>query len=388
MRSPKTNKYVEVAAVLRREVKTGKLRPGDRLPSFAAMRERFGAAQPTVERAHLLLEREGLITRRRGRGIYVAEPNRRDEFETSDKSWMSNAIAILAEVTGDFYTDHRQAGWAEFITRGAMKKIREEGCHAVVLHPDRLQGEELEHFVADTQQVIIVMDRLHAHEYPRMLKLVHALHRHGIQPVVYGDWPELALYDRVVSDHEQGAYELARWLVSQGHRRILNVWPQATAGYWFPARYAGYERALREAGLEPLPPLQVLSEHPEFRFDDVWQKDVRLLSGHLIEYLMGSEPVTAIMAHTDSAVPLVAQACMLFNKKASRDITLVGYDNYWRDLKLEDESFVPAASVDKRNMAIGQELVSLLLQRRAGTLPEEPQRHIVPARLVVMEPIS
>ncbi len=67
-------KYVQLAENLRRMIAQGKLKPGDRLPSFSEMKQQFDATQRTVEKAHDLLEEDGLIRREAGRGAFVCDP--------------------------------------------------------------------------------------------------------------------------------------------------------------------------------------------------------------------------------------------------------------------------------------------------------------------------
>ena len=66
-------KYLRLVEQLRQQIESGALRPGDRLPSYAELRTRYGMTQPTVDRAHALLEQENLIERIQGRGTFVAE---------------------------------------------------------------------------------------------------------------------------------------------------------------------------------------------------------------------------------------------------------------------------------------------------------------------------
>ncbi len=57
-----------------RELAEGVYRPGDRMPSEAALCERFGASRITVAKAIQALQRDGLVTRRAGSGTYVQQP--------------------------------------------------------------------------------------------------------------------------------------------------------------------------------------------------------------------------------------------------------------------------------------------------------------------------
>ena len=63
--------YHQLAAILRREISTGRLRPGDRLPSEAQLCELYEVSPMTVRRALNILLDEGLATASRGRGTFV-----------------------------------------------------------------------------------------------------------------------------------------------------------------------------------------------------------------------------------------------------------------------------------------------------------------------------
>lgn len=54
-------------------VASGQLSPGQHLPSVRAMAADFGINPMTVSKAYSLLEHDGIVTRRRGRGMVVVE---------------------------------------------------------------------------------------------------------------------------------------------------------------------------------------------------------------------------------------------------------------------------------------------------------------------------
>lgn len=64
--------FDQVAASVRADVLTGKLEPGDRLPSARELAEALEINLHTVLRAYQQLRDEGLIDLRRGRGAVVS----------------------------------------------------------------------------------------------------------------------------------------------------------------------------------------------------------------------------------------------------------------------------------------------------------------------------
>lgn len=65
--------YVRLAALLREQIKSGELPPGEPAPSITTLTQEHGLARQTVAKAFGLLAAEGLVVRVPGLGYYVAE---------------------------------------------------------------------------------------------------------------------------------------------------------------------------------------------------------------------------------------------------------------------------------------------------------------------------
>lgn len=70
--SGKTPIWQAIANALRSDLAEGKYAPGDKLPTEAALADRFGVNRHTVRHGISALTQEGLIRTRRGSGAYVA----------------------------------------------------------------------------------------------------------------------------------------------------------------------------------------------------------------------------------------------------------------------------------------------------------------------------
>ncbi len=68
--------YEVIAAELREQIVTGRLRAGDQLPTVAELATRHGVAVGTVQRAIDLLRSDGLVDASRGRRSVVVFPAR------------------------------------------------------------------------------------------------------------------------------------------------------------------------------------------------------------------------------------------------------------------------------------------------------------------------
>jgi DNA-binding GntR family transcriptional regulator len=64
--------YQRVASWLRSEIESGRLRPGDQIPSATQLGEQFSVSRNTALRALKMLKAEGLIVTQQGWGSFVA----------------------------------------------------------------------------------------------------------------------------------------------------------------------------------------------------------------------------------------------------------------------------------------------------------------------------
>lgn len=64
-------KYMRVADAIRERIRTGVLKPGDRLPSTKQLEEEFDVSYGSIRGAMLVLKAEGLVRGQPGEAVYV-----------------------------------------------------------------------------------------------------------------------------------------------------------------------------------------------------------------------------------------------------------------------------------------------------------------------------
>ncbi len=363
--------------VLKGWIHQGTLRPGMPLPPERDLCNRLGTSQTTVQRALRVLEAEGIVSPLTGRTRLVAADGTR-----ATASLITQGLVIISPLL-ETISGHNMSGWLEYITLGAIAAARQTGRHIITLDPRRAL-EEWRHGRLSGQPygVLITAENQARTE---LQPVIQAFTAAKVPVVVYGDSPENGTFDRVTADHAAGCAQLTQWLIQQGRRRILPVWPEPRDLYWKVQRRQGYEQAMRQAGLEPLPTLWIPSTVVGLTTKQMgFQAFAHTLAGYLIPYLTGPEPVDALLAASDgNSVPLIA-ACRLFGRQPDREVLIAGYDHYSADIpERAFEPAGPAVTIDKGNWQIGQALVELLAQRVQGTLPPEPQCRLIAPRLVV-----
>jgi DNA-binding LacI/PurR family transcriptional regulator len=371
--------HARVTEVLRGWIRDGQWAKGEFVPSERELAASLGVNRPLVHRAIVTLQSEGSL-RRIGSRTQVA--SRWDEL-------MERAIVVIGDFAHSAPTSRvgRSGAWVQYLEQGVMAATSQSRHNAVTIHPERLH-ERLVTQLIDAEPLGVVITEVLA----RVVSGGDVLERFAASkvPVVAYTAPEKpAPFDRVYSNHEVGAYEITKWLISQGRRRIVQMFGRPKSMFWVKRRKAGYERAMQEAGLDPLPPI----EHPLIglprSIEDVGEQfevGRRMLSGYLAPRLLGPEGIDAIMAEADPQAFLIAAACRLLGRKPHEEIALAGYDNVYEASPFRAlEPCGPQVTMDKQNLEMGFELVSLLMDRIEGRLPPEPQDRFIDPKLVIAQ---
>ena len=369
---------------LRTWINDGTLPEGQPIPSENALALKLQVARATVRLALGQLEQEGVLRLASGRRRVVMQAKSGVTHST-----LVDTIAILSTSSGQADPNLRQRGWSVYTQIAAAEAIDAAHFHVLTLNPDRLINERIERLIADRPRGVILFGSQLSPETGR--PLLAALHEAKIPIVLYGSEEEFPQDDTVASDHARGAYELTCWLLAQGRKRILRVWTQQTSAAslpWLEQRNKGYERAMTEAGLPMIPALRIPSRRaeptggsPQAAFD----YEARACAGYLLEAFDGKSEPDALMAISDGEAYMLAAACRVLRRDPVKELPIVGYDNYWADSPERPwtADYKPTATVDKRNLIWGRELVELLLARIAGSLPTEPQHRLVTPELVL-----
>jgi GntR family transcriptional regulator len=96
--------YIQIEYELRLEITSGRVNPGQMLPSESALMARFNAGRETVRRSLKELEHKGLIYTRPGKGYFVAEPEHNlysFYFSDDDKNFNSKYNRISYEAPSE-----------------------------------------------------------------------------------------------------------------------------------------------------------------------------------------------------------------------------------------------------------------------------------------------
>ncbi|WP_411679560.1 GntR family transcriptional regulator [Clostridium thailandense] len=110
--------YMQIMNLIKRDIVTKALKPGDKLPSVREMAGELKVNPNTLQRAYQELEREGITYTQRGMGTFVMED---EEVITELKKEMSK------EIINNFLVGMKSIGFsAKEILKIVEEKVREE----------------------------------------------------------------------------------------------------------------------------------------------------------------------------------------------------------------------------------------------------------------------
>lgn len=288
--------YERLAAELRNQLLSGAIQPGERLPSFVQMRRR-GLSQHTVEKSYGLLERDGLISRSGGSGVYACPKGLKPRSAT---------IGILGAVR----SGHQPMGahlYAMEVLSGVGAAA--ESHQATVM----LLGENSTDAAWEKVDGVLLYAKPQSQStaLPPGMITVNLLSHCNSSPAV-------------LADDRQGARDATLHLLGLGHRRIAFL--TAATDSWSALRLQGYRDALEQYGLTIDPELlrSIYGAYLERPFDFFqegrdrireWMKDGWQDLG-----------VTAVLAQNDQAALGVMAALKEAGIGVPEQVSVVGFD--------------------------------------------------------------
>ncbi len=295
-------KYAQLAQQLRQEIEAGSLRPGDRLPSVPQQQKHYGASKQTLERVHTLLEQEGLIERRNGIGIFVAEPRQKAQ---------NGIIAVVSNFPS------RHPYYVELL----------QGAQDATNHHSRLLLIPLDTVksvrqATDWEKVdgVLVCN-------PYMENIVYRLP---------AGMPCISLlnpvydFSHVLADDFGGMSQAVQHLLGLGHRRIalLGTGPHpdpAVTDASSRRRLAAYRQEMHAAGIA---------------VPDVWMRAIHKVDEPALEFVgMGRSKMrqwldedwaelgcTALLVQNDDAAIGVIETLQEAGYRVPEDVSVIGFD--------------------------------------------------------------
>lgn len=254
--------------------------------------------------------------------------------------------------------------------RGVEDTAKKEGYSVILLNTDEISEAELD--AVETLRSIRVAGMLLTSVFSRT-EHIENLKKQKVPLVLLNRRCQEIDTDYVINNNEKGAYKATKHLIKLGHKRIgVILGPQRITSV--QDRYAGYMKAMDEAGIEKSAEYVVCGEN--FKPD----------TGELLaEQLLQNNPrPTAILAYCDSLAMGAYAAARKRGLSIPEDLALVGYD----DIPYAKYFEIPLTTIAQPAYKMGEVACKIILEKiKAGggrnRVKSEPQHIVFEPQLII-----
>ena len=341
----KTAKYQFLVDTIRAKIKNGAYEPGERMESENLLSEQFGYSRQTVRQALGVLEREGLIERRRGSGTYISMDSRRAQ--------RGNNVAIITTYISDYIFPT--------IIRGIEETLTNAGYSLTLGVTNNHVEEEsriLRSLISRKIDGLIVEGTKTAFPNPNV-DLYRKLEKMGV-PVVFfnGYYRDLSNAVYVVTDDRKAGRRAVDLLVEKGCRKLGGVFKSDDMqGH---GRYAGFSEGLIRNGCA------LSDEHV------VWYTTAeknRLFSPENLDYMFERlRDCDGIVCYNDQIAYSVIELLTARGVRVPEDVLVTGCDNS----SVSEYSPIKITSFDHPKDEMGRIAANKLINMLRGIDPEHP----------------
>jgi len=343
-------KYRRVYESLQRQIATGRVRPGARLPSEAELVRQFGASRITVGRALRDLQHAGLIERRAGSGSFVSQP----------------AVMARPRTFGVLMPDLRDVEILQAICDGLME-APSAPAHVLLFGssaPDPSRSvrafQMCEQLIARHVDGVFFAPMEHLADQDAVNRQLAARLDESAIPVVLIDravepYPLRGAHDLIALDNRRAGAQVTGHLLAAGCRRLVFVGlPQSASSV--DAREAGFREAVRRR----------LPEAPEAA---VWRGDPA--DAGAVRGLLDRHSPDGLVCASDRTAALLMQTLIALGVPVPDRVRMAGID----DVAYAGLLPVPLTTVRQPCREIGIAAIAAMIERLRA--PELPPREIL-----------
>lgn len=296
-------KYFTLMEQLKEDILSGRIQAGEKLPSENELAAGFSISRHTVRKALSILENEGYITARHGKGTFCSE---RMIHRNN-----SHNIAVVTTYLSDYIFPRLIQGMDRVLTANGYSIILKNTGNSRTVEAKVLQemlNKPIDGLIIEPSKSQILCKHLNLYEM---------LDKYGIPYVfIQGSYPQMLDKPRILMDDCQGGYLLTKYLIENGHKHIVGIFKADDSQG--AQRHLGYTKALQEAGIL-YDPEMVIWFHTEDR-----RIKPALMLNQMLDKGMNMD---AVVCYNDQIATLAINALKERGLSIPKDISITGYDN-------------------------------------------------------------
>jgi LacI family transcriptional regulator len=344
--------YRQLADLLRKEIESGGLKPGDMLPSMDDLAEKYNINKATVRQAIADLMSSGMVFSVPAKGTFVSDPSQHRTAATKRLSigWISTVGD--SGNTGRYHTE---------IMDAVREHVQALGGHLLVFSAAKMTTSNFYNAIGEANLDGAVV--------------VGPPKEDPMKRIILSDLPVVMLDDRLRSrridsimvDNEGGGYQAVEHLASLGHKRFAFVSGPHSWGVC-QDRLNGALNALKDAGFDESAATIIESD---FTPDGGRQSARRILG-------LNPRPTGIFFFNDEMAAGALQTFYELSDIHVPRDMSVVGFD----DISWAQLAHPQLTTIHVEKEIMGREAVEHLY-RSITDNNHLPTTMIVPTRLVV-----
>ena len=349
-------KYYALMEEMKTDILSGKIRPGEKLPSENQLSVRYGLSRHTVRKALGILAGDGYIESFQGKGTFCADVLRQIHG--------TGNIAVVTTYISDYIFPR--------LIQGIDEVLSDNGYSIILKNTGNSRQKEarfLEELISKGIDGLII-EPSKSELLCRHVSLYETLDKYQIPYIfIQGLYTEMQEKPHILMDDAGGGYLVTKHLLDSGRRDI--------AGF-FKAddrqgieRHKGYVKALQEHGIA-YDPDKVVWFHTEDR-----RKKPALMVRNMVR--QNSLP-DGIVCYNDQIAVQVMEELERQGKKIPEDVAVTGYDN-----SLYARQGQGITTITHPQEKLGEMAAKLLLEKLSGVPDEEStvERLIRPELIVL-----
>lgn len=348
-------KYFTLMEELKEKIISGRIQPGEKLPSENQFTVQYSLSRHTVRKALSLLEQEGYIEACHGKGTFCSEKMRHMK--------KSRNIAVVTTYISDYIFPR--------LIQGMDNVLSEQGYSIILKNTGNSRQKEAKCLEELLQKDIdgLIIEPSKSQLSCRHSGLYENLEKYQIPYIfIQGIYTEMKDKPHILMDDARGGYLVTKYLLEQGHRRITGFFKaDDIQGI---QRHKEYVRALQEAGI-PYDPDLVVWFHTE---------DRRSKPSMMVKEMVktGSLP-HGIVCYNDQIAVQVIESLEDCGLQVPKDISVTGYDN-----SLYAQRGTGITTIAHPQERLGEMAAELILEKINGVSEEDSKvERLIQPELIV-----
>lgn len=328
-------KYYSLMEKLKGDILSGKIKPGEKLPSENELSEAFHISRHTVRKALAILANEGYVMAEHGKGTYCSERMRHLK--------QSKNIAVVTTYISDYIFPRLIQGMDRVLTANGYSIILKNTGNSRSGEAKALEDiltKDIDGLIIEPSKSQILC---------KHMNLYAMLDEYQIPYIfIQGIYPQMQDKPHILMDDCKGGYLITKYLLDTGHRKLIGIFK--ADDMQGRERHAGFVKALQEYGI-PYDPDRVIWFHTEDRKEkpavmlDIFRKN--------------GVPMDAIVCYNDQIAQSVKRSLQKTGVRIPEDISITGYDNS----VISENELINLTTIAHPQEKLGEMAAELLLEQ-------------------------